>query len=104
LSSKEGGPHEEEFLVTTMRGMIPTVKFTEEIGALLKILLFLGLREEAKKLQGLLTKFIDLINSSTLDVLTSEEALAKENTTTTPQPKPTKLFEDSGAWKLQFNS
>eukprot|EP01102_Stenamoeba_stenopodia_P022460 TRINITY_DN9362_c0_g3_i2.p1 TRINITY_DN9362_c0_g3~~TRINITY_DN9362_c0_g3_i2.p1 ORF type:complete len:886 (+),score=260.87 TRINITY_DN9362_c0_g3_i2:86-2743(+) len=99
LTSKEGGPHEEEYLVTTMKNTIPTTKFIDEIGHLLRILSYFGHRNEGIELQRKLEVFIETVNASTVPLLTSERELNTPPEQVHP-PLPTALVNDPPTWKL----
>jgi hypothetical protein len=102
LSSKEGGPHEEEYLVTTLKNSIPSKKFIDQdIGQLLRILVFFGHLEEAKKLQKNLEVYITTVDSALVPLLTSEREI---NTPVGQQhpPFPTHLVDASSQWKLNI--
>jgi hypothetical protein len=89
LSGREGSPHEEEYLVITMRSYVPSAKRlgtrslsllflsnvvgllvsvcltpAEDIRSLLTALLFFGCMDKATMLQSQLSSFIDLVNSA----------------------------------------
>ncbi|KAL6043697.1 Elongator complex protein 1 [Balamuthia mandrillaris] len=63
VTGREGGPHEEEWLVTTLSNLIPSEKFQEEVHETLQMLVYFGQLEEGQELQGLLSSFIDSVRS-----------------------------------------
>ncbi|ELR18862.1 elongator complex protein 1, putative [Acanthamoeba castellanii str. Neff] len=74
VTGKEGSPREEEWLVTTMRGLVPSDKLLSDMKELLDTLVLFGHMAEAKDLHATLAALVALINSSA-DMLDDSECL-----------------------------
>eukprot|EP01117_Protostelium_nocturnum_P005632 TRINITY_DN2032_c1_g1_i4.p1 TRINITY_DN2032_c1_g1~~TRINITY_DN2032_c1_g1_i4.p1 ORF type:complete len:1263 (-),score=561.83 TRINITY_DN2032_c1_g1_i4:48-3836(-) len=61
VTGKEGGPHEEEFLIEYLKRILPTAKFQEDIGNLIKMLLLFNHRSKAADIQSMFQKYLELI-------------------------------------------
>eukprot|EP01133_Synstelium_polycarpum_P003655 gene3655-4201_t len=79
VTGKEGSLHEEEYIVETMKKLIPTTAQQESTGNTLRALVLYGQLDQAKELQVLFKKFLVLIDQS-LDLLSqSATAILPEN-------------------------
>ena len=58
LSGKEGSAHEEEYLINALRLLIPSAKYQNEVGKLIKILVYFGEVSKSKQLQTKLEEFL----------------------------------------------
>eukprot|EP01119_Soliformovum_irregulare_P015429 TRINITY_DN4341_c0_g2_i2.p1 TRINITY_DN4341_c0_g2~~TRINITY_DN4341_c0_g2_i2.p1 ORF type:complete len:1326 (-),score=235.46 TRINITY_DN4341_c0_g2_i2:438-3836(-) len=61
VTSKEGGQHEEEYLIETLKGIIPTSQAQEDISELIKTLTFFGQFKEAAEVQEHFADFLKLL-------------------------------------------
>lgn len=64
VTGKEGSPHEEEWLVTTMRGLIPSEKLLGDMRELLEALVLFGHISEARSLHAVIAGLVGLVNSA----------------------------------------
>lgn len=64
VTAKEGGAHEEEYLVSTLKRVIPSSQTQEEVGSLAEILVHFGYIEKAKTLQEKFHQFLITIPPS----------------------------------------
>lgn len=80
ITGKEGSLHEEEYLIDSLKQMIPTESFQERIGSLIKMLIIFGERDRASKLQHAFKQFLALVKASlSLLILSSDPATGNQS-------------------------
>lgn len=96
---KAGSPHEEEYIVDLLRGLIPSPSTQHGIGRLVRMLVHFGKVDTARILQDTFREYLLLIQASLATINTSVEAVAQEKT----KPTPVKLISlEQISWTLEF--